>query len=804
MRIALAGNPNSGKTTLFNALTGGNQHVGNWPGVTVEKKEGTLKADKSLELVDLPGIYSLSPYTLEEVVARNYILEEHPDLIINIIDGTNLERNLYLTTQLVELGLPTLVAVNMVDLVRKNGDVIDTKALGEKLGATVVEISALKGTGIDELVAAIPEVAAGAGATPMTYSDTVEPYIQQVVAELPEAVDERSKRFYAVKLLEGDKKIGEGIDGMPDVSAQIAAIEKAADDTSESTIISERYEWISGIIDDVATRAPRSEAGTLSDKIDRVVTNRILALPIFVVVMFLVYYISVTTVGAVATDWANDGVFGDGWYLDLAPIVGLDGAQAAYDEVAEEYDGAVEVLDAGVGGEIVAYDDETGEGEDVIVTQADYDEAVAVVESYGETAEEYGEAGPAYSDYGIWIPGIPALLDILWEAIDLEPDGWIYGLIMDGIVAGVGAMLGFLPQMFVLFLLLALLELCGYTARVAFILDRIFRRFGLSGKSFIPLLISSGCGVPGVMASRTIDNQKDRRMTVMTATFIPCGAKIPFIALIAGAIFDGAWWVAPSAYFLGIAAVLVTGIILKKTRFFAGEATPFVMELPAYHVPSFGAVMRSTGERCAAFAKKAVTVLLLAAILIWFLQGYGFVGGVFGAVEDQADSLLAALGGAIAVIFAPLGWGNWQAAAAAVTGIMAKEEIVGTLGILYAGAEGGWYAGVQSAFGLASGYSFLAFNLLCIPCFAAMSAIWREMGSLKWAAAAWGYECLAAWLVALVCYQFIGLATGECTFGFWTIVAAAVVIAVIYLLVRPNKYLAKTEEAPAAAAAAEA
>ena len=794
MRIALAGNPNSGKTTLFNALTGGNQHVGNWPGVTVEKKEGNLKADKTVEVVDLPGIYSLSPYTLEEVVARNFILEEHPDVIVNIIDGTNLERNLYLTTQLAELGLPMLVAVNMVDLVRKNGDKIDTAALGEKLGATVIEISALKGEGIDELVAALPAVAAGSAAKPMAYSKVVEPHIQEVAAQLPAAIDERSKRFYAVKLLEGDKKIGEGIEGMPDVSAQVAAIEQAADDTAESTIISERYDWIAGMIDEVAVRAPRSEEGTLSDKIDRIVTNRILALPIFVVVMFLVYYISVTTVGAVATDWANDGVFGDGWYLDLRPIVGIDGDQAEYDEAADEYDSAVEVLDAGVDGTYVSYDDETGEGELITVTQEDYDEAVAVVESYGETEEEYGESGPEYSDYGIWIPGIPALLDMLWEAIDLDPDGWIYGLIMDGIVAGVGAMLGFLPQMFVLFLLLALLELCGYTARVAFILDRIFRRFGLSGKSFIPLLISSGCGVPGVMASRTIDNEKDRRMTVMTATFIPCGAKIPFIALIAGAIFDGAWWVAPSAYFLGIACVLVTGIILKKTRFFAGETTPFVMELPAYHVPSFGAVMRSTGERCGAFAKKAVTVLLLAAILIWFLQGYGFVDGSFGAVEDQADSLLAAVGSVIAVIFAPLGWGNWQAAAAAVTGIMAKEEIVGTLGILYAGAEGGWYAGVQSAFGLASGYSFLAFNLLCIPCFAAMSAIWREMGTLKWAAAAWGYECLAAWLVALVCYQFIGLATGEVGFGIWTIIAIAVVVLVIYLLARPNKHLKETEE----------
>ena len=818
MRFALAGNPNCGKTTLFNALTGSNQRVGNWPGVTVEKKEGACKANKDFQIVDLPGIYSLSPYTLEEVVARKFIINERPDAIINIIDGSNLERNLYLTTQLLDLGLPVLVAINMMDVVRKNGDTIDIDVLREKLGAAdVIEISALKGEGIDALVGAMGDLASKAAPAGMTFTQAIEPAVKAVTAKLPDSIDPAVRRFYAVKLLEGDDKIGEGIQGMPDVSEQQKAIELACDDTAESAIINERYEWIGSIINDVATKGAGSKKESISDKIDRVVTNRILALPIFAVVMFLVYYLSVTTVGGVATDWANDGVFGDGWFLDPAPIVGIDGAQADFDEVNDEFEGALGIVETGIGGTYQDYDDESGEGEMVEVDRETYNEAIDVLqeaagddaeaataisylakntlgdeenEARAEALETAAELGPDPTEYGIWIPGIPALLESLTSSLGLDEESWLHGLIFDGIVAGLGAMLGFLPQMFILFLLLSFLELCGYTSRVAFILDRIFRRFGLSGKSFIPLLISSGCGVPGVMASRTIENLNDRRMTVMTATFVPCGAKLPFIALIAGAVFGGAWWVAPCAYFMGIACVLLSGIILKKFKAFAGEATPFVMELPAYHLPSFGSVMRATGERCMAFVKKALTVLLLATIVIWFLSTYGIVDGAFGAVEDQADSMLAAIGGAISGIFAPLGWGTWQATAASIVGITAKENIVSTLGILYACPEG-WYSAVQAALPTAAGFSFLAFNLLCIPCFAAMSAILKEMGGIKWAAAAWGYECLVAYVIAFICYQFIGLGTGECAFGIGTIVAIVLVAAILYLLFRPNKYAKK-------------
>ena len=821
MRFALAGNPNCGKTTLFNALTGSNQRVGNWPGVTVEKKEGACKANKDFQIVDLPGIYSLSPYTLEEVVARKFIISERPDAIINIIDGSNLERNLYLTTQLLDLGLPVLVAINMMDVVRKNGDTINIDALREKLGAAdVVEISALKGEGIDSLVAALNGLASKAAPAGMTFTSAIEPAVKEVTAQLPESIDPAVRRFYAVKLLEGDDKIGEGIEGLPDVTAQQKAIEQACDDTAESAIINERYEWIGGIINDVATKGEGSKKESISDKIDRVVTNRILALPIFAVVMFLVYYLSVTTVGAVATNWANDGVFGEGWFLDPSPIVGIDGAQAAYDEANDEFAGALEVAVTGVGGTYLDYDDDSGEGELVEIDSITYSAAIVVLqaaagnnadaqaavsvlakntvanennEARGQALETVSELAPDPSQFGIWIPGIPVLLESLTSALGLPEDSWLHGLIFDGIVAGLGAMLGFLPQMFILFLLLSFLELCGYTSRVAFILDRIFRRFGLSGKSFIPLLISSGCGVPGIMSSRTIENINDRRMTVMTATFIPCGAKLPFIALIAGAVFGGAWWVAPCAYFMGIACVLLSGIILKKFKAFAGEATPFVMELPAYHLPSFGSVMRATGERCMAFVKKALTVLLLATIVIWFLSTYGFVDGVFCAVEDQADSMLAAIGGAISGIFAPLGWGTWQATAASIVGITAKENIVSTLGILYA-SDLGWYAAVQAALPVAAGFSFLTFNLLCIPCFAAMSAILKEMGGIKWAAAAWGYECLVAYVVAFMCYQFMGLATGELVFGAGTIIAIVLVIAILYLLFRPNKYAKKQLE----------
>ena len=818
MRFALAGNPNCGKTTLFNALTGSNQRVGNWPGVTVEKKEGACKANKDFQIVDLPGIYSLSPYTLEEVVARKFIINERPDAIINIIDGSNLERNLYLTTQLLDLGLPVLVAINMMDVVRKNGDTINIDVLREKLGAAdVIEISALKGEGIDALVAAMGDLASKAAPAGMTFTQAIEPAVKAVTAKLPDSIDPAVRRFYAIKLLEGDEKIGEGIQGIPDVSEQQKAIELACDDTAESAIINERYEWIGNIINDVATKGAGSKKESISDKIDRVVTNRILALPIFAVVMFLVYYLSVTTVGGVATDWANDGVFGDGWFLDPAPIVGIDGAQADFDEVNDEFESALGIVETGIGGTYQDYGDESGEGEMVEVDREAYNEAIGVLqeaagddaeaataisylakntlgdeenEARAEALETAAELGPDPTEYGIWIPGIPALLESLTSSLGLDEESWLHGLIFDGIVAGLGAMLGFLPQMFILFLLLSFLELCGYTSRVAFILDRIFRRFGLSGKSFIPLLISSGCGVPGVMASRTIENLNDRRMTVMTATFVPCGAKLPFIALIAGAVFGGAWWVAPCAYFMGIACVLLSGIILKKFKAFAGEATPFVMELPAYHLPSFSRVMRATGERCMAFVKKALTVLLLATIVIWFLSTYGIVDGAFGAVEDQADSMLAAIGGAISGIFAPLGWGTWQATAASIVGITAKENIVSTLGILYACPEG-WYSAVQAALPTAAGFSFLAFNLLCIPCFAAMSAILKEMGGIKWAAAAWGYECLVAYVIAFICYQFIGLGTGECAFGIGTIVAIVLVAAILCLLFRPNKYAKK-------------
>lgn len=784
MRVALAGNPNSGKTTLFNALTGNNQHVGNWPGVTVEKKGGKLKADKSIEITDLPGIYSLSPYTLEEVVARNYIIEETPDAILNIVDGSNLERNLYLTTQLLEMGIPVIVAVNMMDIVRKRGDEIHAEELAAELGCNVVEISALKNEGIDEIVNCLQTVGSASAPKPITFSASTEEALATIQDRLPADTPEKLRRFYAVKLLEKDSKISAALSSTPDVSDVVAKVEADNNDDTESVIINDRYAYITGIIDRCRNKGAAYEM-TTSDKIDRVVTNRILALPIFVVVMFLVYYISVTTVGTVATDWANDGVFGDGWFLDPSPIVGIDGSQAAFDEVAEEYDGAVEILDAGIGGTVEAYDDETGENEVITVTQDEYNEAVAVVESYGETADEYGEAGPEPSEYGIWIPGIPVFIEDGLNAIGCAD--WLQALILDGIVAGVGAVLGFVPQMLVLFLLLAFLESCGYMARIAFILDRVFRRFGLSGKSFVPILIGTGCGVPGVMASRTIENQNDRRMTVMTTTFIPCGAKLPIIALFAGAVFGGVWWVAPSAYFLGIAAILCSGVILKKTRFFAGDTAPFVMELPPYHLPTPGAVLRSMWERGWSFIKKAGTIILVACILVWFISSYGFVDGVFQAVEDQNDSILAILGSAICWIWAPNGFGNWQAAAGTITGLIAKENVVSTFGILYDGGAG-WYANVQASYTLAAAYSFLAFNLLCAPCFAAMGAIKREMNNTKWFFAAIGYQCGIAWIVSLWIYQFAALVVGEIAPNVFTVVALATFIAFLWLLFRPNKW----------------
>ena len=854
MRVALAGNPNSGKTSLFNALTGSNQYVGNWPGVTVEKKGGKLKADKSIEITDLPGIYSLSPYTLEEVVARNFLIQEKPDAILNIVDGSNLERNLYLTTQLLEMGVPVVVAVNMMDVVRKRGDEIHAEQLAKELGCNVVEISALKNEGIDEVVNCLKTIGSAAAPTPITFSAVVEEAISTIEGRLPSSVPTNLKRFYAIKLLEKDSKIAAALEGAPDVSDVVAKVEKESDDDTESVIINDRYSYISTIIDHCRSKNMASQL-TTSDKIDRVVTNRILALPIFVVVMFLVYYISVSTVGTIATDWANDGVFGDGWYLGSG--------QEQFDEVSEEFESAQESVDAfeaaaeeedldpasetfiedaeaaGLTATYESYDDETGENETVEVDVDAYQEALDVLAPYqgdqnaiaafeaaaieegldpesedfadeaadagiiatyvdenGETqevdadtyAEEVEGSEPDPTEYGMWVPGIPVLVEQGLDSIGCAD--WLKALILDGIVAGVGAVLGFVPQMLVLFLLLAFLESCGYMARIAFILDRVFRRFGLSGKSFVPILIGTGCGVPGIMSSRTIENQNDRRMTVMTTTFIPCGAKLPIIALFAGAVFGGEWWVAPSAYFLGIIAILCSGVILKKTRFFAGDPAPFVMELPAYHLPTIGAVLRSMWERAWSFIKKAGTIILVACILIWFISSYGFVDGVFQAVEDQNDSILAIIGGAICWIFAPQGFGDWQAASATITGLIAKENVVSTFGILYDG-DAGWYANVQAAFTYVSGYAFLAFNLLCAPCFAAMGAIKREMNNTKWFFAAIGYQCGIAWVVSLWIYQFAGLAVGEVSFNVFTVLAIAAFIAFLWLLFRPNKWQGK-------------
>ena len=854
MRVALAGNPNSGKTTLFNALTGSNQYVGNWPGVTVEKKGGKLKADKSIEITDLPGIYSLSPYTLEEVVARNFLIQEKPDAILNIVDGSNLERNLYLTTQLLEMGVPVVVAVNMMDVVRKRGDEIHADQLAKELGCNVVEISALKNEGIDEVVNCLKTIGSAAAPTPITFSAVVEEAISTIEGRLPSSVPTNLKRFYAIKLLEKDSKIAAALEGAPDVSDVVAKVEKESDDDTESVIINDRYSYISTIIDHCRSKNMASQL-TTSDKIDRVVTNRILALPIFVVVMFLVYYISVSTVGTIATDWANDGVFGDGWYLGSG--------QEQFDEVSEEFESAQESVDAfeaaaeeedldpasetfiedaeaaGLTATYESYDDETGENETVEVDVDAYQEALDVLAPYqgdqnaiaafeaaaieegldpesedfadeaadagiiatyvdenGETqevdadtyAEEVEGSEPDPTEYGMWVPGIPVLVEQGLDSIGCAD--WLKALILDGIVAGVGAVLGFVPQMLVLFLLLAFLESCGYMARIAFILDRVFRRFGLSGKSFVPILIGTGCGVPGIMSSRTIENQNDRRMTVMTTTFIPCGAKLPIIALFAGAVFGGEWWVAPSTYFLGIIAILCSGVILKKTRFFAGDPAPFVMELPAYHLPTIGAVLRSMWERAWSFIKKAGTIILVACILIWFISSYGFVDGVFQAVEDQNDSILAIIGGAICWIFSPQGFGDWQAASATITGLIAKENVVSTFGILYDG-DAGWYANVQAAFTYASGYAFLAFNLLCAPCFAAMGAIKREMNNTKWFFAAIGYQCGIAWVVSLWIYQFAGLAVGEVSFNVFTVLAIATFIAFLWLLFRPNKWQGK-------------
>ncbi len=790
IKIALAGNPNCGKTTLFNALTGSNQFVGNWPGVTVEKKEGKLKKHDDVVIMDLPGIYSLSPYTLEEVVARNYLIEERPDAILNIIDGTNLERNLYLTTQLTELGIPVVIAVNMIDVVRKAGDSINVKELSRELGCPVVEISALKGEGVMEAAEAAIEAAKNGKTIPMhTFSGPVEHAIAHIEEAVVHEMPEEQQRWYAIKVFERDDKVLEKLHIADDVKAHveedITAAEKELDDDAESIITNERYIYIAQLIKGCYKKKNKGGLST-SDKIDKIVTNRWLGLPIFAVVMFLVYYLAMVTVGASATDWANDGLFGDGWHL-----FGI--GSAAYNEVAEEWGDAATIVDG-----YDAYVEENGEPADGVFTYTVEDEETLATEEETATVADYEEAlatleelgdEPDPADYGVWVPGIPVLIGNGLEAVGCAD--WLSGLILDGIVAGVGAVLGFVPQMLVLFLLLAFLEACGYMARIAFVLDRIFRKFGLSGKSFIPMLIGTGCGIPGVMASRTIENERDRRMTIMTTTFIPCGAKVPFIAMIAGAIFNGSAWVATSAYFVGMAAIIISGIMLKKTKMFAGDPAPFVMELPAYHWPTLGNVLRSMWERGWSFIKKAGTIILLSTILVWFTTYFGVVDGAFRMLsEDEIDySILAAVGNAIAWIFAPLGWGNWQAVVASITGLIAKENIVGTMGILYGGA-GDVYATLAATFTPITGYSFLVFNLLCAPCFAAIGAIKREMNNAKWTWFAIGYQCGFAYIVALMINQFGGLFTGNGNV-IGVIFAVASLAGIIYMLVRPYKEATK-------------
>ncbi len=758
LRIALAGNPNSGKTTLFNALTGANQYVGNWPGVTVEKKEGKLKKNPEVTITDLPGIYSLSPYTLEEVVARNYLINERPDAILNIVDGTNLERNLYLTTQLTELGIPVVVAINMMDVVNKRGDKINTEELSRVLGCKVVQVSALKGDGVMEAAAAAVESAKNGRTVPMhTFSGAVEHVIAHIEEAAVHNLPEERQRWYAIKLFERDEKVVEQLKldkaTVDHIEADIKKVEHDFDDDAESIITNERYIYIGGIIKNCYKQKNVGQLST-SDKIDKIVTNRWLGLPIFAAVIFLVYYVSMVTVGLAATDWANDGLFGDGWHLFGNGAAEYAAAAEQYGEAAlivEGYELYVEEHGSEPAGDFPYYveDEETLEVTEETATLDDYANALATLDKYGE------EPDPAA--YGTWVPGIPVVVGNMLESASAAE--WLSALILDGIVAGVGAVLGFVPQMLVLFLFLAFLESCGYMARIAFVLDRIFRKFGLSGKSFIPMLIGTGCGIPGVMASRTIENERDRRMTVMTTTFIPCSAKLPFIGMVAGAIFGGSAWVATSSYFVGIAAIVISGIMLKKTKMFAGDPAPFVMELPAYHWPTVGGVLRSTWERGWSFIKKAGTIILLSTIFIWFATYFGFTDDGFRMLaEDEIDrSILAAIGGAIAWIFAPLGWGNWQATVASITGLIAKENIVGTMGILYPGK----WAEIAANFSLVAGYSFLVFNLLCAPCFAAIGAIGREMNSAKWTLFAVGYQCVFAYLVAMMIYQFGSAFTGN-------------------------------------------
>jgi len=816
IKIALAGNPNCGKTTLFNALTGSNQFVGNWPGVTVEKKEGKLKKHDDVIIMDLPGIYSLSPYTLEEVVARNYLITERPDAILNIIDGTNLERNLYLTTQLTELGIPVVIAINMMDVVRKNGDQINVAELSRELGCEIVEISALKGDGVMQAAEAAVKAAKSGKTIPMhTFSGPVEHAIAHIEEAAVHNMPEEQQRWYAIKIFERDDKVLEKLtipaETMQHIESDIKAAEAELDDDAESIITNERYVYIAQIIKGCYKKKNHGQLSA-SDKIDKIVTNRYLGLPIFAVVMFLVYWVAMVGVGAPATDWANDGLFGDGWHL-----FGIGTAE--YTEVADNYTAAMDAVsgyyeldteaenfdaDAALAdmkavqpdadsATIEVEDEETlAQNEMTVYYDAipeDADEESTVGMTYVDAVsylEENGFDEPDPADYGVWVPGIPVLIGNGLEAAGTAD--WLSGLILDGIVAGVGAVLGFVPQMLVLFLMLAFLEACGYMARIAFVLDRIFRKFGLSGKSFIPMLIGTGCGIPGVMASRTIENERDRRMTIMTTTFIPCGAKVPFISMVAGAIFGGAAWVATSAYFVGMAAIIISGIMLKKTKMFAGDPAPFVMELPAYHWPTVGNVLRSMWERGWSFIKKAGTIILLSTIVIWFTTYFGWVDGTFQMLsEEQIDaSILAKIGNAIAWIFAPLGWGTWQAAVASITGLVAKENIVGTMGILY---PDGWTE-IGAAFTQISGYSFLVFNLLCAPCFAAIGAIKREMNNAKWTWFAIGYQCGFAYVVALMINQFGNAFTGSLNV-LGLIAAVAALALIVYMLFKPYKEATK-------------
>ena len=826
IKIALAGNPNCGKTTLFNALTGSNQFVGNWPGVTVEKKEGKLKKHKDVTIMDLPGIYSLSPYTLEEVVARNYLVGERPDAILNLIDGTNLERNLYLTTQLTELGIPVVVAINMIDLVKKNGDSINIDELSRQLGCKVMEISALKGTGIMEAAEAAIKAAGSAKTIPMhSFNGVVEHAIAHIEEAAVHDMPEEQQRWYAIKIFERDDKVLAKLDipqnVIDHIEKDIQAAEKELDDDAESIITNERYIYIASIIKSCYKKKNKGRL-TTSDKIDKVVTNRWLGLPIFAVIMFLVYYISMQTVGTAATDWANDGLFGDGWHLfgigssqaaeaeetygDSDAIIEAFNAQYGNDDIAEAVDlesenysedaakaALAELVNLTPSDASITYsvqDEETLEITETPDTKkSDLEEAVS---NYLNTDYKGGYGAPDAATYGIWVPGIPVLIGNGLDAINCAD--WLNGLILDGIVAGVGAVLGFVPQMLVLFILLAFLESCGYMARIAFVLDRIFRKFGLSGKSFIPMLVGTGCGVPGIMASRTIENERDRRMTIMTTTFIPCGAKQPFIAMIAGAIFGGSPWIATSAYFIGMAAIVVSGIMLKKTKMFSGDPAPFVMELPAYHLPTVGNLLRSMWERGWSFIKKAGTIILLSTILVWFTTYFGFVDGTFRMLgEDEiGNSILAAIGNGLAWIFAPLGWGNWQATVASITGLVAKENIVGTMGILY---PGGWTE-IGAAFTGLSGFSFLLFNLLCAPCFAAMGAIKREMNNIKWFWFAVGYQCVFAYVIAFMVFQFGSIFAGGLNV-IGLIFAVAVFAFMIYMLVRPYKEATTLKVKPA-------